>query len=367
MPPPEFVEAVAGPVQRGPSANEAQLASRDLGGGIRQSDFAVPAIHCGACINTIEQALGQIPRVQSARVNLSTKRVAVRWTGDTIPSVVDAMVRLGYEPHLYEAHDEQKDQILPALIRALAVAAFASMNIMMLSGSVWSGADGPTRDILHWICAGLTLPALLYSGRTFYASAWQAMTHGRTNMDVPITIGIILAFALSLHDTIRSGEQVYFDATVSLLFFLLIGRTLDHVMRERARMAVRGLAQLSPRGALVQQEDGTCEYLPLRDIAPGMIVLLVPGERVPVDALVIEGSSDLDRSLLSGESTPDPVQPGTRLEAGTLNLTGSLTLQVEASEQESTLAQMIRLLEGAENGRASYRRIADRAAELYSP
>ena len=368
LPPPDFIEAAAGPIRRGPSDDEIRLASRDIGKGLRQTDLAVPAVHCGGCIQTIEKALNALDGVESARVNLSTKRVAVRWPNRaTPPAMVETLVGLGYEPHLYETEDIKKDRTLPGLIRALAVAAFASMNIMMLSGSVWSGADGATRDILHWICAGLTLPALLYSGRVFYSSAWNAIRHGRTNMDVPITIGIALAFALSLYDTIHSGHEVYYDATVSLIFFLLIGRTLDHVMRERARNAVKGLARLAPRGALVLQDGGGPEYLPLREIVPGMTILLAAGERVPVDAVVLTGASDLDRSLISGESLPVAAGPGTRLEAGVLNLTGPLTIRAEAGEQDSTLAQMVRLMEVAESGRNRYRRIADRAAELYSP
>lgn len=368
LPPPEFIEAVAGPIRRGPSDDELRLASRDIGSGLRQTDLSVPAVHCGGCIQTIEKALGALEGVKSARVNLSTKRVAIRWLGDGAPpAMVETLVDLGYESHLYETQDDGKDRQLPALIRALAVAAFASMNIMMLSGSVWSGADGATRDVLHWICAGLALPAMLYSGRTFYLSAWNAVRHRRTNMDVPITIGIALAFALSLYDTVHSGEQVYYDATVSLIFFLLIGRTLDNVMRERARTAVKGLARLAPRGALVIGNDGHPEYLPLREIVPGMTILLAAGERVPVDAVVLAGTSDLDRSLISGESVPTEALPGARLEAGTFNLTGPLTIRAEAGEQDSTLAQMVRLMEVAESGRNRYRRIADRAAELYSP
>lgn len=368
LPPPEFIEAAAGPIRRGPSDDEIRLASRDIGQGMRQTDLSVPSVHCGGCIQTIEKALNALEGVRSARVNLSTKRVAIRWPdGGTPPAMVEALVGLGYEPHLYETEDSQKDRTLPGLIRALAVAAFASMNIMMLSGSVWSGADGATRDILHWICAGLTLPALLYSGRVFYRSAWNAVRHGRTNMDVPITIGIALAFALSLYDTIHSGREVYYDATVSLIFFLLIGRTLDHVMRERARTAVKGLARLAPRGALVLGDNGAPEYLPLREIVPGMTILLAAGERVPVDAVVLTGASDLDRSLISGESLPVAAEAGTRLEAGVLNLTGPLTIRAAAGEQDSTLAQMVRLMEVAESGRNRYRRIADRAAELYSP
>ncbi|ODT77966.1 MAG: nitrogen fixation protein FixI [Pelagibacterium sp. SCN 64-44] len=367
-PPPVFVEALAGGPDRGPSANEVRLASRDLGGTLRQSEFSVPAIHCGACIRTLEDALDAVPGIVSSRVNLSSKRVSVRWRDDGItPPMVRRMVELGYEPNLFSLEEAGRDSGLAALIRALAVAAFCSMNIMMLSGSVWSGAEAGTRDLLHWICAGLTLPALLYSGRVFYQSAWTALRSGRTNMDVPISIGIALAFALSFYDTVFSGDRVYYDAVASLIFFLLIGRTLDHAMRERARTAVKGLARLAPAGALVLGGEGGPAFLPLAEIAPGSTISVAPGERVPLDGEVVEGASALDRSLLTGESLAEAVGPGQPVPAGALNLSAPLVLRTTADERDSTLNRLVQLLDDAEASRNRYRRIADRAAAFYSP
>ena len=345
-----------------------RLASRDLGGGFRQSDFSVPNVHCGGCVHSIEKAVGALSGVEAARVNLSTRRLTVRWRGDgAVPPVVPTLERLGYPANLDDFAAEGGDPALSGLIKALAVAAFSSMNVMMLSGSVWSGADPATRDLLHWICAVLTLPVMLYSSRVFFVSAWQAVRHGRTNMDVPISVGILLAFGLSLYDTMRGGEHAYYDATATLVFFLLIGRTLDHVMRERARTAVRGLARLAARGALVLREDGTRDYLPVNEIEPGLTLLLAVGERGPVDATVAAGRSDLDRSVVNGESAPHAVGPGDMIEAGTLNLTGPLTIVARAHERESFLAEMVRLMEGAESGRAGFRRLADRVAAYYAP
>src|SRR5262249_29558698 len=231
----------------------------------------------------------------------------------------------------------------------------------------WSGADPSARNVFHWLSALIAFPALAYSGRVFFRSARSAIRQGKTNMDVPISIGVLLAFGMSLYETVHHGAHAYFDASISLLFFLLIGRTLDHMMRERARTAVKGLARLAACGALVAHPDGTQCYVPVNEIEPGMTILLAAGERVPVDARVIGGQSEIDCSLVSGETIPRPVAAGSVLQAGTLNLTGPLTIAATAAAKDSFLAEMTRMMEAAECGRSSYRRIADRAARLYAP
>ena len=350
----------------GPSAGELLLSSRRLGDGSREVELSVPGMHCGGCIAAIESALGKLPGVE-ARVNFSTRRVSVTWRGEKPPPVVEALSGAGYGAHLFDEAPSDKDEVLSELVRALGVAGFAAANIMLLSVSVWSGAEAATRDFFHIVSALIAVPALAYSGRIFFRSALAALSHGRTNMDVPISLGVLTAFAMSLYETLNGGPHAYFDAAVTLLFFLLIGRTLDHMMRERARAAVKNLAQLSPRGAMVIRADGAHDYLPVGDIEPGMTLQLAAGERVPVDARVEAGESDLDGSLVTGESVPQRVTTGSRLPAGTLNLTGPLRIQALAAASNSFLAEMVRLMEAAEGGRARYRRIADRAARAYAP
>ncbi|MGF7008194.1 cation-translocating P-type ATPase [Aminobacter sp. BE322] len=357
-----------GGASKGPSREELALSSRSVPGSLRQIDLSVPGVHCGACMVNIEAALSALDGVEHARVNLSTKRVSVRWREAAgVPPIVDALARLGYESHLFEQGTDDKDETLAELIRGLGIAGFAAANIMLLSVSVWSGAEDATRDLFHWISALIALPALAYSGRIFFRSAWGALRNGRTNMDVPISIGVLLAYGMSLYETANSGPHAYFDASASLLFFLLIGRALDHVMRERARVAVKGLARLAARGATVLQADGSNAYLPVGDIRPGMQIMLAAGERVPVDARVIKGYSELDCAIVSGESDPVAVEPGAVLRAGTLNLIGPLTIEATAAAEDSFLAEMMRLMEAAESGRGGYRRIADRASALYAP
>jgi Cu2+-exporting ATPase len=362
----------AAPVDGGqgalPSREELLLASRAVAGDLREVRLSVPSIHCGGCLRTIERALGNVEGVAEARANLTTKSVTVRWReGIAPPPVAETLSAIGHTPHLADSEAAGTDKTLGELIRALAVAGFASANIMAFSVSIWSGAGAELRDLFHLFSAVIALPVLLYSGRIFYRSAWAALRHGRTNMDVPISIGVTLAFAMSLYDMVEGGPHAYFDAAVMLLFFLLIGRTLDHVMRAKARTAVGDLAKLTARGATVEQKDGTRAYLPVGEIRPGMAILVAAGERVPVDGRVLTGASEIDRSLVTGESAPVAISVGTTVEAGTLNLTAPLRLEASATADASFLAEMVRLMAAAEAGRSAYRRLADRAAGLYAP
>lgn len=350
-----------------PSTDELKLASRSLGDGLHQVELSVPGIHCGGCIQKIEAALGKVDRIENARVNLSTRRVSVRWRGDDVPPIASTIAGLGYDAHLFDMSASEKDQTLTELIRGVAISGFAAMNIMLLSVSVWSGAEDATRDLFHWISALIAIPALAFAGGIYFRSAWGALRHRRMNMDVPIALGVSLAYALSLYETIHSGQHAYFDAAVSLLFFLLIGRTLDHVMRNRARAAVVGLAKLAPRGAVVVGLDGGRDYRPLAEIEPGMRLFIAAGDRIPVDARVIQGRSELDTSLITGESAPQTVAEGNIIRAGTHNLTGPLTVEAVAAAKDSFLSEMLRMMEAAEGGRARYRRIADRVSALYAP
>ena len=346
--------------------HELLLASRVLAPGLHRSELSVPSIHCGACVARIERLLGTLPEVERARANLSTRRVTVDWRGQDPPGLIAALDGAGYAAHLHDPAVERGDGTTRELVRALAVAAFAAGNIMMLSVAVWAGADPESRDIFHWLSAAIALPALAYSGRVFFRSAWQAVRHGRTNMDVPVSIGVLLAFGMSLYETMHHGPHAYFDAATSLLFVLLVGRTLDHVMRERASTAVDGLARLAARGATVRQAGGT-RYLPVDALRPGMILLLAAGERVPVDGRVVAGRSEIDASLVSGESLPRPVAAGEMLQAGTLNTGAPIEIEATANADASFLAEVTRLVTAADSGRAAYRRLADRAARLYAP
>lgn len=365
------VPAIQAPTSStGQSVDELILASQTLDDGTMRTQLSVPTAHCGGCMAKIERILGDLEGVVAARVNLSTRRVTITWRQAqtaSAPPLLATLNEAGFEANLLSQPDDRTDPEKRRLIVATAVAGFAAMNIMLLSVSVWSGAEPGTRQLFHLISALLALPAVFFSGRIFFLSAWSALRAGRTNMDVPISIGIVLTLGLSIYDTLHFGRHAYFDAVVTLIFFLLVGRTLDHAMRDKARSAVLGLARMTPAGANVIGADGSRAFRPLEDVAVGDIILIAPGERIPLDGLVLAGEGDLDTAAVTGEAMPASVRPGSALVSGMLNLNGSLKVRVTNSHARSFLSEMVRMMEAAEQGRARYRRLADRVAAYYSP
>jgi len=358
------------------AAHEAELKTlaRDLGDGLFQNDFTIPGMHCSACIRTIETGLSALPAVQHVRANLSLRRVSVQWrkqNPDDTPlgRIEETLTKLGFPATPFDfAHiAREDDKTGRQLTLSLAVSGFAAMNIMLLSVSVWSGADAATAQLSHLISGVIAVPSVIFAGRPFYASAWNGLRVGRLNMDVPISLAVLLALSMSIFESLTGGEEAYFDAAVMLLFFLLIGRTLDHMMRKRARGAVERLGSLSSRGASVITANGESLYHVLDDITPGMTLRIPAGERLPVDARLISSSGNFDSSMVSGESEPVTLHAGEEIEAGALNLTGSIDICVLRPADQSFIAEVIELMEAAEGGRSHYVRIADRMAKIYAP
>ncbi len=329
--------------------------------------LVVPTMHCAGCMAKVERVLGRIAGVASARVNLTARHVVVAHdTGVTVPDLVATLAQAGFDAQPRSDLAEPVSAVRP-LLAPLAVAAFACMNVMLLSVSVWSGADGATRTLFHWLSAAIGVPAIVFAGRPFFASAWGAVRRLTTNMDVPIAIGVILATALSLHETVTDGKEAWFDGTLMLLLFLLSGRALDAMMRDRARAGVDALLRQAPGGALVVDDHGAIGWVAAPDLAPGMVMRVGLGERVAADGTILCGTSRFDHALLTGESAPVARQIGDPVLAGTLNLEAPVDVMVTASGADTTLSEIARLMTCAGQVRSRYVRIADRASRLYAP
>ncbi|MFA5958441.1 heavy metal translocating P-type ATPase [Hyphomicrobium sp.] len=341
--------------------------------------LSVPEIVCGNCIRTVETALRNIRGVSAARANLALRRVTVTLcrrndnASPDVPDLVAALKNVGYTAAevVEGAETTASHGRTSELIPRLGVAGFAAANIMLLSVSVWSGEasdmDNSVRDLFHWVSALIALPAIAYAGQPFFRSAFSALQAHRLNMDVPISLGILLATAMSLFQTIRGGEQVYFDAAITLVFFLLIGRSLDESMRVRARGAAENLLSLRAMSATVVSEDGSVRSLPARALSPGMRVAIAAGERIPADGTVASGRSEIDESLITGETVPRYVAAGAHVHAGTVNGSGTLHILVTIADENTLLAEIGRLMLAAEQSRGRYVRLADRAAQIYAP
>lgn len=333
------------------------------------SRFAVPGIKCAGCIAKIESGLLAKPGVNKARVNFSTRQVAISHISTiTEDRLRDALGELGFEAQILAENPLSEDRdATKRLLRALAVAGFGMMNIMLLSVSVWSGAVGVTKDLFHWLSALIAVPVVAYSGGVFFASAAMALRYFRTNMDVPISIGIVLATGLSLYETATGGPHAYFDGVVMLIFFLLSGRVLDGMMRDRAREGISALLRQTAPGTMVLQPDGSTLWTKANVIEPGMTMLVAAGENLAADGVILEGRSGFDFSMLTGESDPQLRSEGDAVLAGTMNLTAPVHVRVTAAGQDTSISDIARLMDEAGQHRSFHVRIADRAARYYAP
>ena len=348
---------------------------KDIGSGLQHIDLAVEGVNCAGCMSKIERGLSAIPDVTLARVNLTDRRVALEWKqGALDPSrFIDRLAELGYKAYPFETASAEaaENEQSRFLLRCLGVAAFATMNVMMLSVPVWSGNVSDMlpeqRDFFHWMSALIALPAAAYAGQPFFRSAYRALRTRNVNMDVPISIGVLLALGMSLVETVNHAEHAYFDAAIMLLTFLLVGRYLDQSMRRRTRAVAGNLAALKAETATKFVGGGEIAEVPVAAIDPGDIVLLRPGERCAVDGIVVDGRSEIDQSLITGETTYAAAKAGAAVYAGSLNISGTLRVRVSAASESTLLSEITRLLDNALQARSRYVRLADRASRLYAP
>ncbi len=338
-------------------------------------NLLVDGMHCPSCVAIIESALKKQEPITGARLNLSTKRLKVSWKGaqelgDQWVNLINGMGyrAVPFDPATAETAEKKEEKFL---LRTMAVAGFASGNMMLFSVPLWVSDPGTmgeaTRSMFQWIQALIAVPAIAYCGQPFYRSAWRALKEYRTNMDVPISVAVILATLMSFFEFANHGLHTYFDSGVMLLFFLLIGRYLDARARGKARSTAHDLLQMMTGFATVLKADGTQQTIPLAEITEGMTLLVAAGEKIGADGEVVAGSSEIDTSLITGETLPRPVTIGTQVFAGMMNLAAPITMRVKKAGERSLLAEIIRLMETAEQSQAKYVTIADVVSRWYTP
>src|SRR5450759_2325988 len=306
-------------------------------GDLRDIHLLVEGIHCPACVWLIERGLQREPWVQSANVNLTAKRIHLRWDSkrNKLSNLIRALARIGYSAVPYDP--ESAEGVIKKANRSMLF-----------------------RQFFDWMGLALATPTLLYAGYPFYRGAIGGLRVWQLTMDLPIAIGLSVTYAYSAYITVTANKvgEVYFDTVTNLIFVILIGRYLEGMFRHQALSATKRLMELQPRVATVMQ-DGKEQITPTRGVRLGDHVLIKPGYKVPVDGIVLEGHSAVDESMLSGESAPVSKSVGAKVSAGTVNTDGALLVEVSSTLQHTTLAKIIRLVEEAQASKAPIQRMAD--------
>jgi len=361
--------AAAAPVVSGQTDFTSFVEKGEEGG--NTLNLAVEGMKCAGCAFSIEKKLNANENVY-ARVNVTGRRLELTWEGDAARgnALVEQAEKMGFRFSPVARVNENDAAREKFLLKCIAVSGFASGNIMIFSLALWFSTreemGGSTRDLMHWFSAVIALPAVIYAGIPFYQSAWAALKNYRANMDVPISLAVVLAAAMSLFETIRHGEYVYFDSSTMLLFLLLCGRYLDTQARAKARSAAGDLLNLMEGTATIVTSEGV-RRIPAQEVARGMELVVAAGERVLADGVVSSGETDMDTSAITGETLPRPTIKGDIVFAGMLNLAQPIRVQVEKPAGRTLMDDIVRLMEKAEQGNAAYVRIADRLAEWYTP
>jgi Cu+-exporting ATPase len=354
-----------------------------------QQSLSLPILGmtCASCQHHVEEALRKTTGVESARVDLMAHRASVVYDPSLVnpEKMIEAIRAAGYDAVLPRAEDSSSSSsdsfAIGAERKAIAtlIAGAVAMLLAMPLGSQMGGLDHALMrllpwlfalppDLLRWFLLLLTAVLMSWAGRGIYLSALHGLRHGTTNMNTLVSLGTGVAFAYSAYATLwpAPDRQVYFDAVLLILGFLLLGKSLEGRAKRRALAALDSLSRLKPVTAR-RIRDGVQTVVPLEEIQSGDSVLILPGERFPVDATILEGRTTVDESMLTGESTPLDRQPGERILAGSLNYEGAVTCHAESLGEATMLAQITRMAEQAQGSRAPMERLADRASSIFVP
>ena len=346
---------------------------RQEDGTIREAALILEGITCAACIWLNERHLARLPGVLEVQINYATHRARIRWDDGRVrlSDILQAVRAIGYEAHPYDPQQQQLayDRERRTQLKRLGVAGVMGMQVMMLSAALyvgdWSGMEQGIRSFFRWVGLLLTTPVLLYSAVPFFHGAWRDLRNRRIGMDVPVSLGILVAFAGSLHASLTGLGEVYYDSVVMFVFFLLVSRYFELMARKRGAETAESLGQAMPVMATRLSADGSHVQVPVADLAVGDRVLVKPGETIPADGSIETGQSSVNEALLTGESTPLHKATGDSVIGGSINIESPLTVAVTTVGMDTVLASIMRLLERAQGEKPAITRLADRAASWF--
>jgi Cu2+-exporting ATPase len=358
------------------AADAPELALYDQDAEATNGVFSVEGIRCAACVWLIERRLARIPGVIDVALNVATERLQVKWErGQCRPSdVVRALRGIGYAAYPYDAqqHGEQLERARKKLFRQLFIAGLSMMQVMMYAVPVYLADDGtmdaPMLALMQWASFLLTVPAVLYSAQPFFRGAWLDIRRGMPGMDVPVTLGIGAAFVGSVAALLHKSGDVYFDSITMFIFLLLASRYFELGARRKAARALEGLQRGLPASSLRMPgfpADRATEMVAASALQPGDTILVQPGQAVAADGVIVEGDTEVDLSLLTGESRTQRKGPGDQLPGGAVNAAQAVVLRVSAAARDSTLALLVRLVERAGQGKPQLALWADKVAAWF--
>ncbi|WP_300752679.1 heavy metal translocating P-type ATPase [Janthinobacterium sp.] len=341
-----------------------------------EATLSVVGIRCAACVWLIERQLLRLPGVQAASLNMATERLYVRWSKQqcTPGDILRAVRQVGYTAYPYDAvrHGQQLQQASKTLGRQLFVAGLSMMQVMMYVAPAYLAEDGALDDnmasLMRWASLLLTLPAICYSAMPFFQGAWSSLRARTLGMDVPVTLGILAAFFGSVVATFTGQGEVYFDSATMFIFLLLCSRYFELQARRKAASALERLQHALPASASLLAgfpDSRSATLVPAGNLAVGDIILVKPGEAIAADSVIIEGTSALDLSLLTGESATQRRKAGERVPGGAINASAALILRVLKPARDSTLSDLLKLIERAGSGKPQIALWADKVATWF--
>lgn len=347
--------------------------NKDLKGNFKTT-LLIDGIRCISCVEKIEKKLSQKYKIVSARINFTTGLLYISWSNseNNISNFISEIEKMGYAVKPYDNKNLNKkiSKSEKDLLIYIAVSGFALGNLMMISIGLWSSninfMGGATKGFFYIISNLIALPTIIFTARPFVYSAWNVLNKGEVNMDVPISMAILLTSLMSVYEVINDGDHVYFESTVMLIFFLLIGRYLDARSRSKAKGAAFDLLS-AQNGTAKILKKGNVYTIPISDLRKNMIVLVATGEKIPVDGIVQKGISELDTSLITGETLPKLIKAGDDVFAGTTNLLAPIQVFVSKKIEDTLLNEMISLIENFEQKKSNYVNLANKVAGLYTP